>query len=68
MPPQCGYPIGKRWLQGISFFKRIHVWPGETLEDQRMDSVVNLKALMEFRTTTVVAGHKNARTVQRRAG
>ena len=51
-------PDLKTLVAGDITFYGIHVWLGETLEDQRMKWVDNLNELLELGATSVVAGHK----------
>jgi glyoxylase-like metal-dependent hydrolase (beta-lactamase superfamily II) len=45
-------------IAGDIVFHGIHVWLGETLEDQRLDWVANLDAMIDMNPAIVVAGHK----------
>jgi glyoxylase-like metal-dependent hydrolase (beta-lactamase superfamily II) len=45
-------------IAGDIVFHGIHVWLGETLEEQRLDWVANLNALIDMNPKIVVAGHK----------
>ncbi len=45
-------------IAGDIAFHGIHVWLGETLEEQRLDWVANLNALIDMNPAIVVAGHK----------
>jgi glyoxylase-like metal-dependent hydrolase (beta-lactamase superfamily II) len=51
-------PDLKTLVAGDITFHGIHVWLGETLEEQRLAWVDNLNSLLDLGATTVVAGHK----------
>lgn len=51
-------PDLKALVAGDIAFQGIHVWLGEAVEEQRLDWVANLNALIDLQPEIVVAGHK----------